>query len=72
VNTLERFSPLWEDEAAQARWVIWHAGAGESLVFDLEFNMPFDVDDAVLGEVLRRMREAGTPETDVYPGRPCA
>ncbi|WP_406864824.1 hypothetical protein ABZO31_32020 [Streptomyces sp. HUAS MG47] len=41
------------------------------MVFDREFNIPVDVDDAVLGEVLRRMREAGAPETDGYPGRPC-
>ncbi|OAR26964.1 hypothetical protein A8W25_01360 [Streptomyces sp. ERV7] len=69
--TLERFSPLWEAPAAPPRWVIWHAGEGESLVFDRKFNVPFDVDDVLLGEVLRRMREAGAPEGDAYPGRPC-
>lgn len=53
------------------RWVIWHAGAGDSFVFDREFNMPVDVDDALLGEVLCRMREVGAPEGDTYPGRPC-
>ncbi|MFJ6575285.1 hypothetical protein ACWEPZ_09120 [Streptomyces sp. NPDC004288] len=70
-DALERFAPLWETPADSPRWVIWRAGPGDSLVFDREFNVPYDVDDAVLGEVLRRMREAGLPETDAYPGRPC-
>ncbi|MGW1865936.1 hypothetical protein ACWCPS_10260 [Streptomyces mauvecolor] len=70
-DTLERLSPLWEGPAFQGRWVIWHVGTGESLVFDRELNIPCDVDDVVLGEVIRRMREAGAPETDAYPGRPC-
>ncbi|MFE4858731.1 hypothetical protein [Streptomyces sp. NPDC056670] len=70
-DTLERLSPLWDGAAVPVRWVIWHRDADESIVFDREFNIPFDVDDAVLGEVIRRMREAGTPETDAYPGRPC-
>ncbi|MFD9613519.1 hypothetical protein ACFWWS_29605 [Streptomyces sp. NPDC059083] len=70
-DALERFAPLREPPADSPRWVIWRAGQGDSLVFDREFNVPYDVDDAVLGEVLRRMREAGLPETDAYPGRPC-
>lgn len=70
-QVLERFSTLWEVPAMPPRWVIWHAGAGDCMVFDREFNIPVDVDDAVLGEVLHRMREAGTPEGDSYPGRPC-
>ncbi|MFD6889250.1 hypothetical protein [Streptomyces sp. NPDC059957] len=70
-GVLERFSPLWEAPEMPPRWVIWHAGAGDSFVFDREFNMPVDVDDALLGEVLGRMREVGAPEGDTYPGRPC-
>ncbi|GHB53070.1 hypothetical protein GCM10010331_45930 [Streptomyces xanthochromogenes] len=74
-DILERLAPLWAEPAVPARWVIWHRPGGESLVFDREFNMPldvdFDLDDVVLGEVLGRMRAAGIPETDVYPGRPC-
>ncbi|MEU6166974.1 hypothetical protein [Streptomyces tanashiensis] len=70
-DALSRFSPLWEAPATPPRWVIWKLGAGESLAFDREFNVPYDVDDALLGEVLRRLREAGIPESDAYPGRPC-
>ncbi|MFE3682461.1 hypothetical protein ACFXPM_04370 [Streptomyces sp. NPDC059095] len=74
-DTLERLAPLWAEPSASTRWVIWHRGAGEPLVFDREFNMPvdveLDVDEAVLREVVRRMRAAGAPETDAYPGRPC-
>ncbi|MFD7335536.1 hypothetical protein ACFV98_05980 [Streptomyces violascens] len=71
MDTLERLSPLWEGPALEGRWVIWHVSTGESLVFDRELNIPCDVDDVVLGEVIRRMREAGAPETGAYPGRPC-
>ncbi|MFE9536536.1 hypothetical protein [Streptomyces sp. NPDC006691] len=74
-DALERLAPLWEEPAASPRWVIWHRGGAESLVFDRESNMPLDVeldvDEATLGEVIRRMRAAGAPETDAYPGRPC-
>jgi hypothetical protein len=43
------------------------------MVFDRDVNCPVDIDDeAVLCEVLRRMRAAGVPESDGYPGRPCA
>jgi hypothetical protein len=41
------------------------------MVFDKECNIPYDVDDADLAEVLRRMRGAGVPEFDDYPGRRC-
>lgn len=71
MNVLEQFSPLWEAPAMPPRWVIWHAGADESFVFDREFNIPLDVDESVLGEVMHRMREAGAPEGDSYPGRAC-
>ncbi|MCY0929662.1 hypothetical protein OTB20_26400 [Streptomyces sp. H27-H1] len=70
-NVLDRLSPLWESTTVPPRWVIWHAAADESFVFDREFNIPVDVDDAVLGEVLCRMREVGAPESAAYPGRPC-
>ncbi|WP_306338439.1 hypothetical protein [Streptomyces sp. KL118A] len=53
------------------RYVLWNT-AGETLVFDRRINCPADVGDEALPEVLRRMREAGVPETDAYPGRPCA
>ncbi|MEV7723406.1 hypothetical protein AB0P15_01575 [Streptomyces sp. NPDC087917] len=71
MNILEGLSPLWEAPATPPRWVIWHAGPDDPLVFDREFNIPCDVDDAVLPEVLHRMREAGAPEGDSYPGRAC-
>ncbi|MEU9097767.1 hypothetical protein [Streptomyces sp. NPDC048361] len=82
-DTLERLSPLWGAADAPTRWVIWHRATAETsepfecVVFDRELNVPYDVDEAgdvdgtMLGEVVRRMREAGTPETHVYPGRPC-
>ncbi|MFC8965002.1 hypothetical protein [Streptomyces sp. NPDC057094] len=54
------------------RWVIWHT-ATETLVFDRDVNGPLGIDDeAVLREVLGRMRAAGVPESDDYPGRPCS
>ncbi|WP_432077112.1 hypothetical protein [Streptomyces wuyuanensis] len=70
-DVLERFSPLWEAPATPPRWVIWPTGPDECMVFDRELNIPVDVDDAVLAEVLRRMRAAGVPESGDYPGRPC-
>ncbi|MFG3497653.1 hypothetical protein [Streptomyces sp. NPDC047928] len=70
-DTLEPLAPLWQPPvAAPPRWVIWHAGE-ETMVFDTELNGPALVEDHDLGEVLRRMREAGVPESDEYPGRPC-
>ncbi|MFD5429522.1 hypothetical protein [Streptomyces sp. NPDC127084] len=71
MNVLARFSMLWEAPTTPPRWVIWHAGPGEDIVFDRQFNIPVYVDDTVLGEVLHRMRAAGAPESDSYPGRPC-
>lgn len=60
---------LWQ-RPAPARWVIWNTGR-ESMVFDRELNIPAEVADADLHEVLRRMRAAGVPEGDEYPGRAC-
>ncbi|MFI2345849.1 hypothetical protein ACH492_02050 [Streptomyces sp. NPDC019443] len=67
----DHHSALWQAPATPPRWVIWHASEDEVLVFDREFNIPVAVDDAALEEVLRRMRGAGAPESDDYPGRPC-
>ncbi|MGW1933138.1 hypothetical protein [Streptomyces sp. NPDC001919] len=50
--------------------MIW-APEPDTMVFDRELNLPVDIDDHVLDEVLRRMRAAGVPESDAYPGRPC-
>ena len=61
-----------EGEVFRHRWVLWNT-AGETLVFDREINCPVDIgDETVLHEVLRRMRRAAVPETDDYPGGPCA
>ncbi|WP_329549437.1 hypothetical protein OG548_41875 [Streptomyces sp. NBC_01356] len=69
---VESYAHLWEDDMLRHRWVLWNT-AGETLVFDREINCPVDIGvEPVLHEVLRRMREAGVPETDDYPGRPCA
>lgn len=70
-NALERLLPLWQAPEFPPRWVIWRAGEHEVMVFDREYNVPVDVDDAALGEVLRRMRAAGAPESADYPGRAC-
>ncbi|MGW6566792.1 hypothetical protein [Streptomyces sp. NPDC054975] len=70
-DPLERHAALWQAPVGPSRWVIWRTGEGEVLVFDRELNIPVDVEDADLPEVLRRMREAGAPESDDYPGRPC-
>lgn len=67
----ERYSSLWQTPAHPPRWVIWHAGPDEPIVFDREYNIPVDVEDAALGETLRRMRAAGAPESEDYPGRAC-
>ncbi|MFF0273297.1 hypothetical protein [Streptomyces sp. NPDC004330] len=69
-RTVDRFAPLWEAPASPPRWVIW-ASEPDTMVFDRELNLPVDIDDHVLDEVLRRMRAAGVPESDAYPGRPC-
>ncbi|MGW0821433.1 hypothetical protein [Streptomyces sp. NPDC002845] len=69
---VENYAHLWDSDGFRHRWVIWNT-AGETFVFDSETNCPVDIgDETVLPEVLRRMREAGVPETDDYPGRPCA
>ncbi|MER5897877.1 hypothetical protein [Streptomyces sp. NPDC001876] len=67
----ERWAGLWQTAAPTARWVIWNTD-GTSMVFDRELNMPAEVADSDLREVLRRMRAAGAPEDDEYPGRACA
>ncbi|OKJ63944.1 hypothetical protein [Streptomyces sp. CB02261] len=69
-NDLERFAPLWGAPASPPRWVIWHPDA-DTMVFDRRLNLPVPIDDASLAEVLRRMREAGAPESTDYPGRAC-
>ncbi|GAA3783544.1 hypothetical protein GCM10023083_19500 [Streptomyces phyllanthi] len=69
---MESRTDLWADDVIPYRWVLWNT-AGETLLFDRETNCPADIgDETALPEVLRRMREAGVPETDDYPGRPCA
>ncbi|MET9509791.1 hypothetical protein ABZX62_15250 [Streptomyces flavidovirens] len=69
---IERYAPLWQGTSHPYRWVIW-SGPEETMVFDTKINCPEYIDDeAILREVLRRMREAGVPESDDYPGRPCA
>jgi hypothetical protein len=71
-RAVEEFRHLWQGDGLRYRWVVWNA-AGETMVFDRETNCPVEIDDTtVLREVLRRMREAGAPESDDYPGRPCA
>ncbi|MEV6246105.1 hypothetical protein AB0M38_07860 [Streptomyces sp. NPDC051742] len=67
---LTPFAALWDTPESPPRWVIWHPDA-DTMVFDTESNVPVDVDDASLDEVLRRMREAGVPESADYPGRAC-
>ncbi|KAF4406872.1 MULTISPECIES: hypothetical protein [Streptomyces] len=68
-----RYAHLWQDGSSYPhRWVIWTTAA-ETMVFDRADNRPVDIDgEEALREVLRRMREAGAPECDTYPGRPCA
>jgi hypothetical protein len=72
VDTIEHYAYLWQESAYPLRWVIWNA-AEETMVFDRKINCPVYFDDeATLCEVLRRMRGAGVPESDDYPGRPCS
>ncbi|MCX4237832.1 hypothetical protein [Streptomyces ortus] len=69
---VETYAQLWRMSAFPRRWVLRDT-AGDVLVFDRDTNCPVDIDDGpTRGEVLRRMREAGVPEGDEYPGRPCA
>lgn len=69
---IERYAHLWQASSCPHQWVIWNTAA-ETMVFDRQINCPVDIDgDANLREVLRRMREAGVPESYDYPGRPCS
>ncbi|MEV0374442.1 hypothetical protein AB0I10_32415 [Streptomyces sp. NPDC050636] len=71
-DAIERYAHLWEAPSSPHQWVIWTT-AGETMVFDRQLNCPEYIDDEpTLQEVLRRMREAGVPESDDYPGHPCA
>lgn len=70
-HDVERYAYLWRAAPHEVRWVLWHS-AGETMVFDRETNCPVFIDDgATLDEVLHRMRAAGAPESEEYPGRPC-
>ncbi|WP_434587421.1 hypothetical protein [Streptomyces sp. A5-4] len=70
-DDLARYAHLWRPTSAPRQWVIWNT-AGETMIFDREINCPVDVGDGTQREVLRKMREAGVPESDDYPGRPCS
>ncbi|MGX1881664.1 hypothetical protein [Streptomyces sp. NPDC055287] len=71
VEGIEQYAYLWQASSYPYQWVIWNTAA-ETMVFDRQINCPVDIDgEAALREVLRRMREAGVPESDDYPGRPC-
>ncbi|MCX4903576.1 hypothetical protein [Streptomyces sp. NBC_00878] len=66
------YAYLWQGSPYPHRWVLWDT-VGDILVFDRDTNCLVDIDDdTVRDEVVRRMREAGVPESDDYPGRPCA
>ncbi|MET9651153.1 hypothetical protein ABZZ44_12925 [Streptomyces sp. NPDC006460] len=67
---LAPWAHLWQPPTSPPRWVIWTAG-DDTIVFDRLLNIPAPVADAALPEVLRRMRRAGAPESDDYPGRAC-
>ncbi|MEW2567380.1 hypothetical protein ACFU9Y_05080 [Streptomyces sp. NPDC057621] len=72
IDSVETYAHLWQAPEYPRRWVLWDT-AGDVLVFDRDTNGPVDIDDGpVRGEVVRRMRAAGVPESDEYPGRPCA
>ncbi|MFD3309052.1 hypothetical protein [Streptomyces sp. NPDC058694] len=67
-----RYAHLWQGSPYPHRWVLWDT-AGDILVFDRDANGLVDIDDeGVRHEVVRRMRAAGVPESDDYPGRPCS
>ncbi|WP_156725147.1 hypothetical protein [Streptomyces apocyni] len=69
-DSIEAYAHLWQASSGPHRWVLWTT-AEETMVFDRELNCPEDVDEPILGEVMRRMREVGVPETGEYPGRSC-
>ncbi|MER5398054.1 hypothetical protein [Streptomyces sp. NPDC002599] len=72
---VDGFDPRTDPEAVSPdplRWVIWNSPTGV-MVFDRDTNGPLLLDDeSALDEVLSRMREAGVPESDDYPGHPCS
>jgi hypothetical protein len=71
-NDNTRYAHLWQGSPYPHRWVLWDT-ADDILVFDRDANGLVDIDDErVRQEVVRRMREAGVPESDDYPGRPCS
>ncbi|MFJ5778930.1 hypothetical protein [Streptomyces sp. NPDC093094] len=70
-DSLEPWAHLWQPPGLPPRWVLWNAQP-DTMVFDMELNIPACVDDTLRPEVLRRMRAAGVPETDDYPGRRCS
>lgn len=71
-DDLDRYTYLWQGPQYPPRWVIWHTAA-DVMVFDRDINCPVYIDDEpTLREVLRRMRAAGAPESEEYPGRPCS
>lgn len=71
-DDVERYAYLWRAAPYEVRWVIWNS-AGDTMVFDRDINCPVFIDDgATLNGVVHRMRTAGAPESDEYPGRPCA
>ncbi|MFF3614982.1 hypothetical protein [Streptomyces sp. NPDC002580] len=66
------YADLAEPSPDPLRWVIWNT-TPEAMVFDRDVNCPWLIDDeATLREVLGRMRAAGVPESDGYPGRRCS
>ncbi|MFE9443591.1 hypothetical protein ACFYO2_32480 [Streptomyces sp. NPDC006602] len=70
-DTVQSYAYLWTDDERQLQWVIWNSAAGAE-VFDRETNCPLPIDgEEVRRAVLSRMRAAGVPESDEYPGRPC-
>ncbi|MEU7576511.1 hypothetical protein AB0B50_02765 [Streptomyces sp. NPDC041068] len=71
-DAVERFAELWQAPAPALRWAIWLVES-EAVVFDRDINCPVPIGDgATFAEVLRRMRAAGVPDCDEYPGRPCS
>ncbi|MER6999752.1 hypothetical protein [Streptomyces sp. NPDC000410] len=70
-DAVEHYAYLWQTSPYPVRWAIWNTVDG-TMVFDRQINCPVGIDDeATLREIVSRMREAGVPESDDYPGRPC-